>query len=58
MTRWITSHPGHLTDDQTAKLSQVKARSARLTATAGQVTALAEMMTGRHGERLPGRIGM
>ena len=34
-------------------LSQVKARSAQLSATAGHVTAFAEMMTGRHGERLP-----
>lgn len=29
VTRWITSHPGHLTDDETVKLTQVKARSAR-----------------------------
>ena len=55
VTRWITSHPDHLTDDQTARLSQVKTRSVqlRLSATAGHVTAFAEMMTGRHGERLP-----
>lgn len=54
VTRWITSHPDHLTDEETAKLSQVKTRSAHLSATAGHVTAFAEMMTGRHGERLPG----
>jgi len=54
VTRWITSHPGHLTDEETAKLSQVKTRSAHLSATAGHVTAFAEMMTGLHGERLPG----
>jgi len=54
VTRWITSHPAHLTDEETAKLSQVKTRSAHLSATAGHVTAFAEMMTGRHGERLPG----
>jgi transposase len=53
VTRWITSHPDHLTDDQTARISQVKARSTQLSATAGHVTAFAEMMTGRHGERLP-----
>lgn len=56
VTRWITSHPGHLTDDETAKLSRVKARSARLAATATHVTAFAEMMTSRHGEHLPGWI--
>jgi len=53
VTRWITSHPDHLTDDQAARISQVKARSTQLSATAGHVTAFAEMMTGRHGERLP-----
>jgi transposase len=53
VTRWITSHPGHLTDEETAQLSQVKARSAHLSTAAGHVTAFAEMMTGRHGERLP-----
>ena len=50
VTRWITSHPDHLTDEETAKLGQVKARSTRLSATAGHVTAFAGMMTGRHGE--------
>jgi transposase len=53
VTRWITSHPDHLTDDQTARLSQVKTRSVQLSATAGHVTAFAELMTGRHGEHLP-----
>ena len=56
MTRWITSHPDHLTDDETAKLNTVKARSTHLSATAGHVTAFAEMMTGRHGEHLPAWI--
>jgi transposase len=52
VTRWITSHPGHLTQEETARLGQVKARSPQLTAAAGHVTAFAQMMTGRHGERL------
>jgi transposase len=56
VTRWITSHPGHLTDDEAAKLNTVKARSTHLSATAGHVTAFAEMMTGRHGEHLPAWI--
>jgi hypothetical protein len=37
----------------TAQLNRVKARSAQLNATAGHVTAFAEMTTGRHDERLP-----
>ena len=56
VTRWITSHPDHLTDEEKARLSQVKARSTQLSTAAGHVTAFAEMMTGRHGERLPGWI--
>ena len=53
MTRWITIHPDHLTDEETAKLGQVQARSPRLRATACDVTTFAEMMTRRHGEHLP-----
>jgi transposase len=53
VTRWITSHPGHLTSEETAQLAQVKARSTHLSSASGHVTAFAEMMTGRHGERLP-----
>jgi transposase len=56
VTRWITSHPDHLTDDETAKLNTVKSRSTHLSATAGHVTAFAKMMTGRHGEHLPAWI--
>ena len=56
VTRWITSHPDHLTEEGTARLSRVKARSTQLSATAGHVTAFAEMMTGRHGEHLPAWI--
>ena len=56
VTRWITSHPGHLSDEETASLNRVKARSPQLNAAAGHVTAFAEMMTGRHGERLPAWI--
>ena len=56
MTQWITSHPDHLTDEEKTRLGQVKAGSPHLNATAGHVTAFAEMMTGRHGERLPAWI--
>jgi hypothetical protein len=41
VTRWITRHPDHLTEDQTAQLSRIKARSPQLTATAGHGTAFA-----------------
>jgi len=56
VTRWITSHPGHLTEGEAAKLVKINARSLKLNATAGHVTAFAEMMTGRHHERLPAWI--
>jgi transposase len=56
VTRWITSHPDHLTDNEKARISQVKDRSTQLSKAAGHVTAFAEMMTGRHGDRLPGWI--
>jgi transposase len=56
VTRWITSHPGNLAEEETARLAQVKARSPQLNAAAGHVTAFAEMMAGRHGEHLPAWI--
>ncbi len=52
VTRWITSHPDRRTDEDTTKLGLIKARSPHLAALAGHVTSFAEMMTGRHGERL------
>lgn len=48
--------PGHLTEEEKTRLSQVKVRSTQLSAVAGHVTAFAEVMTGRHGGRLPGWI--
>jgi transposase len=48
-TRWLTSHPDHLTDDETAKLSQLKERSTTLARLVEHVTAFAQMMTGRTG---------
>jgi transposase len=50
-TRWITSHPDHLTADEQTKLNQLKARSPHLTALAGHVTAFAQMMTERSGQQ-------
>jgi transposase len=54
VTRWITSHPDHLTSEEKDQLDRVKDRSTQLSATAGHVAAFAEMMTSRHGGRLPG----
>ena len=35
VTRWMTSHPGHLTEEQKGQLSRVTGRSAQLSATVG-----------------------
>jgi transposase len=48
-TRWVTSHPDHLTTDETTKLSQLKDRSQPFARLAGHVTAFAQMMTNRTG---------
>lgn len=48
-TRWITSHPDHLTTDETTKIAQLKDRSPLLTRLAGHITAFAQMMTNRTG---------
>jgi transposase len=47
VTRWITSRPDHLTDDDRDKLNQIKDRSPHLTALGGHVAAFAQMMTER-----------
>ncbi|MEU7864317.1 hypothetical protein [Nonomuraea sp. NPDC049141] len=44
-TRWITCHPDRLTPDDQAKLTDLRALSPRLNATAGHVAAFAQMMT-------------
>ncbi|MFI7148437.1 ISL3 family transposase [Nonomuraea sp. NPDC050022] len=49
VTRWITSHPDHLTADDKTKLDQILERSPRLAALSGHVTAFAQMMTDRTG---------
>ncbi|MGW0811617.1 ISL3 family transposase [Nonomuraea sp. NPDC002799] len=50
-TRWLTSHPDHLTEDEVAKLSQLKNRSATLARLAEHVTTFAQMMTGLTGAK-------
>ncbi len=53
VTGWILRHPESLDGDEQVRLKQVLAHCPQLDAAATQVTAFAEMMTGRHGaERL------
>ncbi|MFF5109545.1 ISL3 family transposase [Streptosporangium sp. NPDC000509] len=49
-TRWITSHPDHLTNDENTRLKAVLARSPHLSALARHVTAFAQMMSERSGQ--------
>jgi transposase len=49
---WILRHPDSLDDDQQATLKEVRAACPHLDALAGHVSSFAEMMTGRHGDRL------
>jgi hypothetical protein len=52
ITGWMLRHPDSLDADEQLKLKEVRARCPHLDATAAHVSAFAEMMTGRHGERL------
>ncbi|OHV42415.1 transposase [Parafrankia colletiae] len=56
VTRWILTHPEHLDEQDTLALQQVLTRCQDLRKTAGHVTAFAQMLTGRHGDRLNGWI--
>jgi transposase len=49
---WLLRHPDTLDPDELVKVNDVRARCPDLDALAGHVTAFAEMLTGRHGERL------
>lgn len=52
VTGWLLRHPDGLGPDEKAKVDDIRARCAHLDATATHVTAFAEMLTGRHGDRL------
>jgi len=52
VTGWILRRPESLDLDEQVQLKQVLAHCPELDAAAAQVTAFAEMMTSRHGERL------
>ncbi|MGW3046301.1 hypothetical protein ACWC9T_41495, partial [Kitasatospora sp. NPDC001159] len=51
-TRWITSHPDHLREEDQQQLKNLLARSSELTAAAGHVRTFATIMTNREGDRL------
>jgi transposase len=51
ITRWLLTRPDHLQPDEQAQLQAIRARCPHIDALAGQVTAFAEMMTGRTGSR-------
>ncbi len=52
VTRWILTHPEHLNEQETLALKTILTRCQDLQKTAGHVTAFAQMLTGRHGDRL------
>ena len=52
ITSWIRRRPGNLNAEEQVKLKNVLAACPHLDALATHVRAFAEMMTGRHGERL------
>jgi transposase len=52
ITNWILRHPDSLDADDQLKLKQVRADCPHLDALADHVKTFAEMMTGRHGDRL------
>jgi transposase len=54
---WMLTHPDRLDTDAKDKLNDVLNRCPHLAATAAHVTEFAEMMTGRHGDRLDTWIG-
>ena len=52
VTSWMLRHPGNLDADEQRRLQQVKTHCPELHAAAAHVTAFAEKMCGRHGDRL------
>ncbi len=52
VTSWLLRHPDSLSEEEKATLKQVTVRCPELAALAGHITGFAEMLTGRHGERL------
>jgi transposase len=51
ITRWLLTHPQHLTPDEQAQLAAIRRRCPHIDALAVHVARFAEMMTGRTGDR-------
>jgi transposase len=51
ITRWLLTHPEHLTPDEQAQLAAIRRRCPHIDALAVHVARFAEMMTGRTGDR-------
>jgi transposase len=49
---WLLRHPDNLDPDEQVKVTDIRTRCPHLDALAGHVTAFAEMLTGRHGDRI------
>jgi transposase len=56
VTGWILRHPDSLDPEEQMRLKEVLARCRHLEAASGHAAAFAEMLTGRHGDRLDGWI--
>lgn len=52
ITGWLLRRPDSLDADEQIKLKDIRSRCTHLDALAAHVTAFADMLTGRHGERL------
>jgi len=52
VTGWLTRHPDSLDEDERLQRKAILTRSPALTATARHVSEFAQMLTGRHGDRL------
>jgi len=52
ITSWLLRHPDSLDAEEHLKRREALARCSHLDALAGHVSAFAELMTGRHGDRL------
>jgi transposase len=52
ITSWLLRHPDRLNEDDQLKVKQIREQCGHLDALAAHVTSFAEMLTGRHGDRL------
>lgn len=52
VTGWLTRHPDSLDEDERLQRKAILTRSPALAATARHVSEFAQMLTGRHGDRL------